>query len=398
MDLFTKEHLTELAQTRGTTCISVFMPTFHVESELAQNPIRLKNLVKRIRQELKDVGTREPEIDKMLEPVQNLFGQSDFWLHQSDGLAIFATPQSMRVFRLPLSLPELVTVGQRFHLKPLFPLIATNNRFYVLALSQHSVRLYQGTHHSLSEVESRDIPKDISEALPFEVVEGTTRLRVRQIAGRGNEPSFHGHGGDAEDEKHEPNDHIKRFFHEVAQGLTETLKDETAPVVLAGVEYYLPLFREANTYAHLVEDAIVAGNPESVKPQQLHERAWEIVQPIFQAAQEKSIQTYRRLRSTDGRLASAELKEIIPAAVFSRVDTVFVPIGRHRWGYYDVDDNTVEIHDEKQTGDEDLLDLAAVHVFMHGGTVHALRPENMPDQHPLAAVFRYPADVLAEER
>ena len=80
------------------------------------------------------------------------------------------------------------------------------------------------------------------------------------------------------------------------------------------------------------------------------------------------------------------------------VDTLFIEIGAHVWGVYDEVANRIEIHDERQPGDEDLLDLAAVHTFLQGGTVHALRPENMPGENGLAATFRYAADVAAEER
>src|SRR5690606_30022205 len=104
MDLLTKDQLAELAQRRSAPCISLLMPTFHVEAELAQNPIRLKNLVKRLRQQLKEQGYRDPQIDELVAPVLDLFGQNDFWLHQSDGLAIYLAPGFARVYRVPLSL------------------------------------------------------------------------------------------------------------------------------------------------------------------------------------------------------------------------------------------------------------------------------------------------------
>ena len=80
------------------------------------------------------------------------------------------------------------------------------------------------------------------------------------------------------------------------------------------------------------------------------------------------------------------------------MDTLFVEIGAHSWGVYDQESNTLELHDDHDVGDEDLLDLAAVHTFMQGGTVHALKPQSMPADNGMAATFRYMADVAAEEQ
>jgi hypothetical protein len=38
---------------------------------------------------------------------------------------------------------------------------------------------------------------------------------------------------------------------------------------------------------------------------------------------------------------------------------------------------------------EDLLEVAAIHTFLNGGTLFILPPEKMPDAGDLAAVFRY---------
>ncbi len=109
------------------------------------------------------------------------------------------------------------------------------------------------------------------------------------------------------------------------------------------------------------------------------------------------MEKFEQLRGNGAKLASDDIHVIIPAALYARIDTLFVEIGAHIWGHYDRDDNAVELHDGHDSGDEDLLDLAAVHTLVHGGTVHALRPENMPSE-GLAATFRYEADVAAHEQ
>ena len=396
MDLFNRQRLRALAQTEADPCISMFMPTVRFESEHEQNPIRYKNLLKKARQHLQERGVQDDRIGEILQPVEERLDDSAFWRSLSDGLAVFVTPSGASFYRLPINFEELVVVNDHFHLTPLFPLIASNNRYYVLALSQNHVRLYQGTHYAISEIESTDIPSSITEALAFDDPERNLQEHTSTRAGRRRDAAFHGHGSDQDDAAARPHADLKRFFDQIDKGVRETLEEEAAPLVLAGVQYYLPLYRQANKYASLVEDQIAAGNPEHLEPKELHAKTWEIVEPIFQEAQHQSMENFHQEYGNGNGLASDDFNEIVPASAFSRVHDLFVPIGEHRWGHYNEEANTVEVHDGQKAGDADLLNFATVQTYLNGGTVHALKPENMPAKGQLlAATFRYPAENLA---
>lgn len=210
--------------------------------------------------------------------------------------------------------------------------------------------------------------------------------------------AFHGHGGgDADDMSAEPQDELKRFFREVDESVSEYLGGEEVPLVLAGVSEYLPLYRSVNNYQHLIEDEIVPGNPESFSIDELHEKAWAIVEPIFRTEEKEELDRFEQLYYQDEDMASDDFHEIIPGCAYSRVDTLFVPVGEHRWGRFDPDTNTVEVHESQEPGDGDLLNYAAVSAYLNGATVHALGPEKMPGGRSIAATFRYQADVSANE-
>lgn len=400
MDLFHRDDLRDLATNDRGPCVTIMMPTARVESELNQNPIRLKNLLKRADEELKEQGYRDEEIGELLQSGRELMEGDDFWRKMEDGLAIFLCKDESRVYRLPINLKELVVVGKRFHVKPLFPLIASNNRFYLLALSRNTVQLFQGTHFSMNEVHVEDIPRSLADALFLDDPEKTLQAHTGKKLNKGREDLiYHGHGHPGEDYRARPQDALRRFFQQIDDGLKEVLRDDNAPMVLAGVSYYLPIYREINSYEHLVEHDLVSGNWEHLSNKEMHDRAWEIVEPLFMTAQQTSLEKFQQLFGNGGDLASADLKEIVPAAVYHRVDTLFVPIGEHQWGQFDPESNTVEIHEEHTSGDEDLLDLAAVHTYLNGGTVHALQPDHMPVQRgSLAATFRYAPGAPASER
>lgn len=59
------------------------------------------------------------------------------------------------------------------------------------------------------------------------------------------------------------------------------------------------------------------------------------------------------------------------------------------WGDFDPDTMSVDLHPEPEPDDEDLLDFAAIHTLLNGGTVYAVEPEQVPEQAPAAAIFRY---------
>jgi hypothetical protein len=86
------------------------------------------------------------------------------------------------------------------------------------------------------------------------------------------------------------------------------------------------------------------------------------------------------------------LKEIIPAAHHGRVESLFVAVGVQQWGRYEPGAGTVELHEDRALGDQDLLDLAAVETLAHAGDVYAVSPDKVPGPQansPVAAVFRY---------
>jgi len=348
-----------------------------------QDPIRFKNLLREAEKRLNEIGIRSVEAKKLLKPAKALIKDGLFWQYQADGLAMFVSHRLFYYHRLPLKFDELLVVTDRFHIKPLLPLFSHEGQFYILALSQNEVRFFQCTRHSVEEVELENVPRCLSEALQYDDPEKQLQFHTRApTAGGERAAMFHGHGAGKDDAKN----NILRYFQQVDQGLRNILKEGSAPLVLAGVDYLFSIYREANSYSHLVEQGIT-GNPESLKAEELHGQAWGIVEPQFLKVQEEAIAKYKQLAGSVR--ASKDLKEIVPAACEGRIDILFVAVGVQQWGFFDPDKHVVHIHVEPEPGDEDLLDLAAVHTFLNGGTVYALKLEEMPDETPLAALFRY---------
>lgn len=390
MPLLSREELKTLVKQPEGLCVSIFMPTHTAGPEIQQDPIRFKNLRGKAEAELIEKGMRPADAQEMLNSAKEL-DQAEFWRHQNHGLALFIAPNFFHYYRLPLDFEELVVVSDQFHLKPLMPLLTGDGRFYLLALSQNQVRLLEGTRDRIREIQPEEVdnlPESLISVLQYEDTENQTQFMSSETyspAGLpGSDPgTMHGRGVDEDQENQ-----ILRFFSQVNQGIQEFLQDETVPLVLAGVEYLLPIYKRVNSYPHLLDEGIT-GNPELSKPDDLHTQAWAIVQPKFQQAEKDAIDRFREFSGNNQEQASDALKEVVQAAYNQRIDSLFVAVDHQQWGSFDPQSNKVQLHEQHQAGDQDLLDLAAVYTVLNGGTVFAVESERVPAQSPIAAVFRY---------
>jgi hypothetical protein len=361
--------------------VSIFVPTYRLGQEVRQNPIQLKNLLKQAEEQLIKEGTRATEARTLLDPVSSLVEDAAFWRQQGEGLALFRSPNVLRTYRLPFRPNPFVAVSDRFYIKPLLPLLMNDARFYLLALSQKAVRLLECTRDHVESVELPDMPQGIDGALP----EGPEPQLQRHSLpiGRHDHTFIHGHGVGTDDVDVI---NLRRYFQRVEDGLQERLKNDRAPLVLACVDYLAPIFKEVSRYRPIL-DPIVAGNPDGVRDEELHQKAWPIADEHFQQAHAKAVAEYHE-GIAKGR-ASHALEDVLTAAFQGRIATLFVPLGVSRWGRFDFNHLALEQHEDEQPGDDELLDLAAAETLRHDGVVYGVKPEDVPGGHLLAAVYRY---------
>lgn len=388
MTIFSLDELKNLVQNPEYPCVSLYLPMEKLGGETRQNPIRFKNLIREAENRLDEMGLRHAETVNLLKPAMEL-DNTDFWEIQNQGLVIFSSPNLFRYYCLPISCPQLVVVGKNFHIKPLLNLINNDGKFYILALSQNHVKFYSGTRYKLEEIAVENMPQNLAKTLLEDEFQKGVQHRVgtpRSVSYAAQQPgSVHGQGS-SDREKHERE--ILNFCYAVDTALHETLRDEKAPLILAGVDYLLPIYQKANTYPHFLETGIT-GNVELLKTQELNQAAWEIVAPLFQREYEDLMAVYLQLAGEESNKIANDIKTIVPAAYYQRVDTLFVPEKEYIWGKFDLPTATVELHPEPTPEDEDMLDFAVIHTMLNGGKVYSLEPEAMPRGVKVAAICRY---------
>ncbi len=382
MDVLSLPDLKELSGHTGGPLVSMYMPTqpFGPDSQI-ENVGRLKNLLKSASAQLAEMGLRPTEIDAVLDPVRQLSDDRPFWLRAEEGLALFADG-GVRVFRLPEAPPEMVVVGTQYHLRPLLQLLGRDRHYYLLTLSQNRARLLRGSVAGLAEVDLGDAPSSLADALKwtdFEKQSLQYHSATNGVSGGRRSPVFHGSG------EPDPKDEIMRYFRDIDRALVEHVKDG-APLILAGVDYLLPLYHEINSYPALSERAVI-GNPESLGDETLHERSADIAAEAFSAEQRHAVQRVDELWATPRATSDPEI--FVLAAVHGRVEALFVNNEAELWGTVDEKANSVDIHSLRQPADDDLLDLAALRTILAGGSVFSVPPSEMPRDGAAVALFRY---------
>jgi hypothetical protein len=376
MDILNAQDLARLADQRGGTRVSLFLPTHRGGPQTDRNRIRLKNLLRHVHHALHTDGIRAGQIDAILEPGYHLLDLMRLPDQPSDGLALFLGPDGSRHLQVPLRLPELVTVGDRFVVRPLLPLLTAGGHFHLLALSQDEIRLFHGTRFGLDAVELDGQPLAVWLTMPRRRPQVHAFLANRGGAGAG--AVYHGSG---EEDTKLP---VLRHFQRVDQALRDQLGGDQAPLVLAGVRSLQAIYRQANTHPQLLA-AGVDGSPRHLSPDQLHHHAWPLVEPVLRGNEAAAATAYRASQGT-GR-TSDEPVEVLAAAQQGRVETLFLSTDASGWSTHRDGGPLVRLGDISSPSEQ--LGLAAVATLRHGGAVYAVPESRMPGTNPVAAILRY---------
>jgi hypothetical protein len=357
----TIESLAELASVHRQPCLSLYQQTHRRHPENQQDPIRFRNLVKALEDSLRQ---KYPAIETrlLLEPFEALAHDDGFWNHTLDGLAVLGAPGLFRVFTLPRPVTELVVVADSFHTKPLRRFLQSVDRYQVLGLSLHKIRLFEGNRHALDEIDlAPGVPRTITQALGGQLTEPRQKVSSHGGVGRGRQPMRHSLGG----KKDEVDLDAERFFRAIDHAVLEQhSRPSGLPLILAALPEHHHLFHEVSHNPFLVVDGITV-NPDSVPLEELRDLAWQVVEPQYQARLATLAEEFEQARSK--QLGSDDLTQVAEAAVNGRVATLLI---------------------EADLSHPQVDDLGEL-VEKMGGRVMVMPAERMPGRTGLAATYRH---------
>lgn len=176
MDALERDYRTVLLASHEPPCLSLYQPTHRAHPDKQQDPIRFRNLVKELELSLgqKYVGR---ESAPLLRPFRDLAENGDFWNYALDGIAVFATSDLFKVYRLQRQVRELAVVAGNFHTKPLMRILQSADRYHVLGINRQEARLFEGNRYALDEVElGPEFPRVASEVVGLKEGEPERKL------------------------------------------------------------------------------------------------------------------------------------------------------------------------------------------------------------------------------
>jgi hypothetical protein len=378
MRQLTRDDVASLWRGQAAPCISLYQPTHRHHPDSQQDTIRYRNL----RRELESTLRRKysaNDVRPLLTNYDALESDRQFWNHRTEGLAILSSPSTFRLFELQRPVQELLIVAANFYTKPLLRILQSADRYQLLCLNRHEVKLYEGNRDALDPVDLIGVPSTIDEALG----ETLTEPQVAVRSSPGGSSVYYG-AGQRPDEVALDRD---RFFRVVDRAILEHhSRPSGLPLMLVALTEHHAPFHAASHNPFLMADGIQM-NPDAVDLEQLRVLAWQKLEPIYLARLAGLLGRFRLARSR--MIASDDLEEVAAATIAGRVGTLLVEADRQVIGRLDAMSGRIEAGESPDPVLGDVLnDLAELAIRMKGEVV-VVPAERMPSSTGIAAIYRF---------
>jgi hypothetical protein len=157
-------------------------------------------------------------------------------------------------------------------------------------------------------------------------------------------------------------------------------------LILAALPEHHHRFHQVSHNPFLMTEGLTI-NPDALPIDELRKRAWEVVDPQYQAQLATLADEFAVAKSKG--LGCDALGEIAQAAATGRVATLLIEADRQIAGRLDYATGQVERADLSHPQVDDLLDDLGELVEKMGGRVLVIPAEKMPGRTGLAAAYRH---------
>ena len=388
MEIFNRDEFIALSKKEANLFVSMYFPTSRRSTDAYQKDIlTFKNTLSEVEKKLLEEGVHSPiEINRIMEPAKALTNEFSFWQHNSDMLVVFLYDGKIEYFKLPLEIQKPnYFIGSKPMLLPMLPELADDGHYYILLLNLDQIRLYESTRNVVQEILIDPEKVAVSFTEEEDEVDKEKSLQAQGRVGNAG-AMYHGHGSGSDEEKKVT---ILNYFHRMTNMLEPLLNSNPLPLVLAGVDYLIPIFKEASKYGHIFEDH-VSGAFSEKDMMQLHQESWRLIEPYFAEARKNRKESFEAFKAK-GQASSNDMLKIINAAFTGGIETLLVNQNhQHLFGKFDTENHKIELMDRQENGTHCLIDEAAAKVISTKGKVYLTPAEDMPEETQLAAIFRYP--------
>ncbi|MGF1563066.1 MAG: hypothetical protein ACFB3T_12910 [Geminicoccaceae bacterium] len=368
IDLPSREDLSELAAVRADACVSIYLETTPVSVDIVASRIAYGNAIRDALGQLEAAGFDKRRALALGEQLDDLAEDDAFWSAQARSLAVLATPDRMRTFRLANRLSEIVQVADRFHLTPLLRAVTFPHTGFVLALSESSARLIEVfADLPAQELRVPDMPSDAASFAGKSSLKD--RAPVRRLSG-------------SEGKKVR----LRQYARGVDMALRPIVSGSDVPLVLAALAPIGPIFRSVCTYPGLLEDGIEEA-VDTLEPRRLAEK----MRPVLDAAYAREIAAMRQVyqQRMNQRRATSAVDVAARAALAGGIESLLVDMDVSMPGTINPDTAEITRAAAASATTYDVIDEIAAMALATGARVRSVRADDLPEGGVLAATLRY---------
>jgi len=389
----TQSALSELLKQQGHTFLSLYMPMERTFPGREQNPIRYRNLLRQLREQL-DLASGAAAPHNLLEPFEALLGDDRLWNSPRSGLAIVGSDNLFQVFSLHQPVTEQVRVDRQPYLKPLLRISQSAGAFQVLCVTRDAVRLCEGDQDVLHEVELHPaVPRSLEQALGSELTEKNQSGHpdgFSRAAEKTGGMTMHESGGGGKQDEIDID--RERYFRAIDKAIAEHHSRRSGlPLILAALPRNQAAFRAISHNAQLLDEG-VAMDPSLIDAAALRQHCGEIMSKRYNAWLDKVLERYGTAQGK--QLACENVAQIGEAVYAGRVSVLLVESGRNLPGVVNQQSGAVDLYetdgDDKAAGTgADVLDQLIPKAVQNGAEVVVVPPGLLPGESGAAAVLRF---------
>jgi hypothetical protein len=366
--------LAALFAVKADACVSIYLRTTPITPDVGASKIEFSNLIREAVNQLEARGVPRARRADLQELLEDVLDDEIYWLYQANTLAVLATPDQIRTFRLANQIDSRVEVSDRFDIKPLLRATTFDHSAYVIALSENRVRLIEiFADLPPEEIQVPDQPRDLQTELGLD---NRQKPQTRR-PGSGDRGQT---GGTARKLD------LARYCRRIDAALAPALHGSDIPVIVMAAQPIASIFHNQCSAENLLPQ-IISHSPDRLTLGEIAAEARKVLEVHYRGKVEDFHEHYqRRLQS---HRSSDNLEEVARAATFGSIETLYIDIDSKLQGTLDEQGGAVDYAPHEGVVAYSLVGEITRRALASGAKVIALRKGDMPGASEVAATLRF---------